>query len=168
MMLRFAVRHVFQTVYDFTVDNMVALGWTDAGSPFDAMPTRYQQFPIVGSKDDTRLEPNMVAISIGMEEAPVDAEMGGSMRYQNVPLFAEVYGENTAVALSIASDLRDIWQGRRGGLVLPVLDYTNDPPTEVPGWFLELGDTARGEVEARYFYQVVRSSAVLTYNDEVY
>jgi len=167
-MLRFAVRHVYMTIYEHTVLKMQDLGWTDVGGVFGSKPVTYQQYPIMGSRDESKLEPNVVAISIGVEDPPRDLELGGYMRSQNVSLFAEVYGENTAIALSIASDLRDIWEGRYGKLFLPIMDYTAQPPAVVPGWELELGATSRGEVEARFYYQIVRSAAELIYNDEQY
>ena len=165
-MLRFATRHITQTVYDFTVAGMTDLGWTGGTPPFGTTPVTFQSAPVSDNLDASRLQPNMIAVFPGVEPGFVDLELGGPLASQLVPFYAEIYGESSGVALSIASDIRDIWLGRRGTSVLEVLDYTQAPPVAVPNWYVDLGvNVERGPLQGRYNFQVVTSFAEVTYSE---
>lgn len=168
-MLRFAIRHITQTVYDFTVSGMTALGWTGGTPPFGSAPIQFQNHPVSDNLDASRLQPNMVAVFPGVESSLEGMELGGPLVTQPVPFFAEIYGENAGVSLSIASDIRDIWMGRRGVSVLEVLDYTQDPPVVVPNWYVDLGvNVERGPLQGRYNFQVVTSFSEVVHSEGSY
>lgn len=165
-MLRFAPRHVTQTVYDFTVAAMNDLGWTGPTPPFGAAPVTFQSAPVADSQDGSRLQPNMVAIYPGVEPPPEGLELGGPLSSQLYPFFAEVYGENTGMSTSIASDIRDIWLGRRGNSVLQVMDYSQTPPEAVVGWYIDLGvNVERGPLQGKFNFQVVTAYAEIVYTE---
>ena len=162
MTIRFLPRHVVQTVYDFTADTLTTLGWSGPDVPFGTAPVKFFSAPIRDNLEASRLEPNSVAIYSGIEQELTPIELGGGLHSQVFPMFAEVYGENTGIAMSIASDIRDTWLGRNGSSVLNVKDYSLTPPADVSGCYIDLGvSVERGPMENKYMFQVVGSYAEL-------
>lgn len=163
-MLRFAPRHVSQTVFDFTVGKMNTLGWSGPDVPFGAAQVQFFSAPVRDNLDTSRLQPNSIAIYSGVEQRAADIELGGGLQQEPFVMFAEVYGENTGIAVSIASDIRDIWMGKHGNSVLTIKDYGQQPPVDVSGWYLDLGiSVERGPLEGRLMFQVVASYAELVF-----
>lgn len=166
-MFRFAPRHIAQTVFEFTTGKMDDLGWFGPDVPFGTIPVKTFTAPVRDNLETSRLQANSVAIYSGLEQRAADIELGGSLLQEPFVMFAEVYGENTGIAVSIASDIRDIWMGKHGNSVLAINDYSLTPPAPVSGWYLDLGvSVERGPLEGRYMFQVVASYAELVFPRE--
>lgn len=166
--LRHAARHVHQTVYDRVEGVLINLGWIGLDPPFGARSVTYQN--IRPNEEELKsLTANTVSVSFGNEPDDVEDEMGGGLLTVEFPFFVDVYAEKEAIALAIASDVKDNLAGRVPGTsrFLTVVDQRTTTP--VLGYQLEFTDLVREPVErelVRLFWQVVRCTATLTYVGE--
>lgn len=122
--MRFRSRHLRRTVADWLRVELTALGWLGLGEiNFDTQAFRVLE--VEPEDAGGKVEHNTVMVSMG-DEPPIEAiEMGGGLYDQSVALFVDVFAARPGIAVSIASDIRDLLTGR----VLYVSDYTTNPPT---------------------------------------
>ncbi len=123
--MRFRQRHVQQTVVDYVIFEMTALGWVGPSVPFGGTPLSF----IEADPEDALagLVGNTLAISMGDEDEDVIEEMGGGFYSVQTPLFLDVFAEKHAIAVSIASDVKDLFNR---GKQLKVYNYSTGVPVE--------------------------------------
>lgn len=166
--LRHTARHVHQTVYDYVESFLTAQGWIGSDPPFGARPLVFQT--VRPSEEELKsLTANTASVSFGNEPDDTELEIGGGLLEVEFPFFVDVYAEKEAIALAIASDVKDTLSGRVPGTsrFLTVVDQRTRTP--VLGYQLEFTDLVREPVErdlVRLFWQVVRCTATLTYVGE--
>jgi len=123
-------RLIRDSVFHVVDDALRALGWYDevAGrAPVTLRPTPY---PL-----DEQVPPNTVALSDETDDA-TEMELGSDLSEFTWGMFADVYGENDAVALHLAGDVADALAGRmpsigRGRPVVDVYNYTLATPVVI-------------------------------------
>lgn len=178
--MRFRTRHVHKTVADYIEGMMFDLGWGDASLPlshpnnadvpFQARPITWVEVQPDENGDD--VAPNTVAITLGNETNDDLLQMGGGLYEVEIPLFIDIYGENQAIALSIAGDIKSIINY---DLHIPVKDYTNGDPgvdtTEVIEFDLVHGPerptASIGSPDFRKFWRVVKSLLLVKHGEDV-
>lgn len=166
----YVVRHVHRTVEDLLLDALTGLGWLGPEVPFGASVVRFQR----GRMDESELRAvtgNLVAVSFGDEPDDEPQELGGGLTLVTYVVFVDVVGENEAIALAIASDLKDRLAGRMPGTsrFSPVFSYRVNPRTPVDGHKLEFTDVVRTKpdnVDYRRNWQAVKSTVEMTYVGE--
>lgn len=131
MALRFRYRHVHATLFADIRSRMIELGWGDSSLPanapanatvnFGTGPATYVDYP---PEEIGPVNPNTIVVTLGDEPAAEDLEMGSTFREVAIPLFVDVYGANQSIAVSIASDIKDICEDA----YLVVRDHTQVPP----------------------------------------
>jgi hypothetical protein len=167
--LRHASRHVHHTVVNHLKAQLTSLGWTDAATaPFGATPAKVISTPaIVGSQLASTITAGTVSVTLGDEYNPDLEEMGGPFTSQEYPIFVDVFQSTDAGALTLASDIRDIFLGRTIGSRrwLDVINQATKEP--VPGWKIELDDVDRVSPETvmPLRWQVVKVTATAYFND---
>lgn len=72
----------------------------------------------------TGVAPNTVAVTMGDEAEWVLHELGGGQYHVDMPVFVDVYGANSSVARSIASDVKTLLSERH----IPLYDFTGPTP----------------------------------------
>lgn len=176
--LPYAVRHVQRTLEDLIEARLSTLGWLGPTNsvPFGAAIVRNgegQAHIQRGRMDEAALQTvtgNMVAVSFGNEPDDEPQEMGGGLLMVEHYLFVDVVGEKEAIALAIASDIKDALGGRASGTsrYSAVYDYTDTPRTLVVGYRLELTDVVRqeGDPKVKRHWQIVKATAELVYTSE--
>lgn len=134
MSLRFRYRHVHATMFDYVKAQLVTLGWGDAhlgdNDPanasvnFATVPATYIDFQ--PDEAGAKIEANTIAITLGDEPPTEDWELGGGLREIEYVTFVDIYGANQAVAQSLASDIKDLFDD----VYLHVKDHTTSPATD--------------------------------------
>jgi len=167
--LRHASRHVHHTVANHLKARLDALGWTDAATtPFGATPAKIiTTSAVVGTQLDSKVTAGTIAVTLGDEFGPDPQELGGPFTSQEYPIFVDVFQDTSTAALTLASDIRDIFLGRVAGSRrwLDVVDQSTKQP--VPGWKIELDDVDRVSPETAMplRWQVVKVTAIAYFND---
>lgn len=170
--LPYAVRHVQRTLEDHVLARLATLDWTSAtvaDVPFGATKVEFQRGRMQES-DLVSVQGNLVTVSFGSEPDDQPQEMGGGLSMVEHYLFVDVIGEKEAIALAIASDVKDLLSGRASGTTryTGVYDYSDDPRTLVDGYRLELTDVVRqeGDPSIKRFWHIVKATAELTFTSE--
>jgi len=170
--LRHAGRHVHKTVMDYLDAQLTALNWRSAtNSPFGATPITLVGRPVLmGDRVDDAVAPGLVAISLGDELAPEMEEVGGPLSTQEYPFFVDIFGDNEATALALATDVRDIFMGRLPGTKRFLRVKNGATGADVVGWQLEFEDVerVRPETTMPYHWQVVKVTATTYFPEVVY
>jgi len=137
MGVRFRPRQVQRTMTEHLRDELDARGWFTPGgfkeytlTLIEYVPERELHGPIV---------PNTVGVTIGEEGEERLEEMGGLLTSAPIALFVDVYGENQAISLSIASDIMDILRWQR---TLVLQDFTTGSAV-ASNELIELDDIVR-------------------------
>lgn len=126
--MRFRQRFVQKTIATHLEGQLVALGWVNAPINFGAtavavIETDPEDLPAA-------LKSNTVAISMGDEAEDTVEELGGGFYSVETPVFFDIFGDSHAVAVAIASDIKEMYtRGKR----LTVQDWTTGsavPTTE--------------------------------------
>lgn len=170
--LRHAGRHIHKTVLDYLDVQLTALDWRSAtNSPFGATPITMISRPVVmGDRLDEAIKPGVVAVSLGDELASTMEEVGGPLAVQEYPFFIDIFQDNEATAVALATDVRDIFMGRLPGTkrFLPVKNGATG--ATVPGWQIEFEDVerVRPETAMPYHWQVVKVTATTYFPEVVY
>jgi hypothetical protein len=100
-----------------------------------------------------------------------EQELGGPLHSQELPFFVDCFMDKDAHALALATDVRDILRGRFAGSKrsLPVMDYTDAPAAEAPGWRIEFQDIEREQIyRIPIYWQTVRATAFIEFPEEVW
>jgi hypothetical protein len=133
MAMRHRLRHVQQTIADHVEQGLIELGWVEPPINFGASPVRFQDVEPDAAR---RLEGNVVGVVIEDEGPVSEFELGGGVEQVDYDLGVSVYAESSGIAMALADDIKDLVSNR----VIPLLDYTQQPPTPVPGHHIELVD----------------------------
>lgn len=174
--LAYAVRHVQATLEDHVEDHLESRGWLGPAEdvPFGATVLSDDQGrPKVqrGAMDEARLKAaagNMVVVSFGNEPDDEPQDMGGGLMMVEHTIFVDCLGEKDGIALSLASDVKDLLAGRAPGTTRYVTVVDQRTTTPVPGWRCELADVYRteGNPATRRYWQIVKATAQITYTSE--
>ena len=164
-MIRHFGRHLYQSVYDRLNEGLTGLGWMADGG-FKTTPVRMQTY--VPDETGAALAPNLVAVTLLDEGPELEAEMGDLLVMIEPSFAVDIYGENQAVALAIAEDVKDILRGRISGYtrIIPVYDYSQDPKQLLEGVWAENYQVVRlpsQRTELRRQWQVVRWTMQVEY-----
>lgn len=177
MSLRFRYRHVHQTVADYIIEALEALGWGNAGKAhddpinlvvnFETDPATYVTFqPDEAGKP---IVANTIAITLGDEPAADDNEMGSTLRTVQFPVFVDIYGANQSIAQSIASDVKRLFEDR----YLLVKDYTADAISTAEQVEFDKDDVditkpiaSVGATDFKRYWRVVKTTARVTYLED--
>jgi hypothetical protein len=172
--MRHRVRSVYQSIYDHLGDQLGVLGWLTAGGA-KTTPVTMQQY--VPDETGQSLQPNTVAVTLGDESGENAEELGDRLVSVDLQLFVDIYGENQAITLAIADDVKDILRGRINGLsrFVPAYDYTGydgTPESRTPVddeiEMLNVGRQPAKAVELRRNWQVVYATANVLYVPDQY
>jgi hypothetical protein len=172
--LRHAGRHVHHTAANYLRTQLDALEWTNTDvtlRPFGGTQvTLWTEAAVLEDGLVDKVEPGVVAITIGDELYPEMQEMGGPLATQEYPLFVDCFHDTVETTLALATDVRDIFMGRLPGSQ-PWLDVVNQSnQAAVPGWRMEFEDVERikPETKLRLHWQVVKVTATTFFPEERY
>lgn len=170
--LRHAGRHVHHSVANYMEQQLTALDWMTAGSvPFGAALVSVRRTPaITGDKLAEGITAGTVAITLGSELPSIEQELGGPLSVQEYPLFIDIFEDSDGAAVSLASDIRDIFMGRLDG-TQRWLSVTNQATgVVVPGWKVEFEDVERvtPELTLPLHWQVVKVTAAAYFPEVTY
>ncbi len=170
-MIRHFGRHLYQSVFDHIDTGLVDLGWKVAGG-FKEFPVTTQNWVPDEGQGTSQVQPNLVAVTILDEGEEVPEELGDGLVSIDVQLSVDIYGENQAVALAIAEDVKDLLRGRIDGYhrIIPIFDYsavdTGGTRAALTGVWAENEDVVRipsQRTELRRQWQVVRWTCHVEY-----
>lgn len=167
--LRFAPRHIHQTVVDYLTARLDELDWTTSTPPLGASQLLIQTFRPLES-EASRIKSGTLSIALGDEAAPLDEEMGGPLASQDFDLYVDIFQERDADAVSVATDVRDILMGRLPNCrrSLLVQDHTQNPAVDVPDWRMEFIDVIRLRLEGVPIgWQQVQCTLHVEYPEEI-
>lgn len=162
--IRFRSRHVRQTIADYIEAGLTDLGWVNAPTNFGAIPLTFQEVDPEEPQQGIQVLPNTVSTSLGDEPDDEEYELGGGLESVEFPVFVDVYAENNSMAVSIASDIKQLLKHT----VIPVTDYTGTPtphPTEYMEFESVIGPerppASIGATEFKRHWRVVKAIAVV-------
>lgn len=163
--MRHRSRHVLQSVVQHLKTQLTALNWNTT-TGFNEHPVNLVAYMV--DEKDTSIPPNTVAVNFGDESDEVGEELGDGLVSSTWVVFVDVYGENQAVALALADDIKDVFRGRINGLrpYLQLTDFTAVPPT-VTMDLLEFDGTERSKPlnnDYRRNWQVVKTTVTCYWN----
>jgi len=169
--LRHRPRHLHATLVDYLRQGLRELDWEGPNVPYGATP-----ITIVDHQPDERGTPvlaNTVAISMGDEQADVEMELGaatGGLHSVLVPLFVDVYGEQGAISVAIASDVKQLLRHAN----LRLRDWSKPDAPPAPGMWIEIDEVLGPEFpqaaqqateQFRKNWRVVKAATVTYFED---
>lgn len=106
------------------------LGWLDTDEWFDPVTVRSTFVD-----DEEEIVPNVVALADD-DQLSAELEMGSNLTEFRLPYFIDVYAQSAAVGQHLATDIRDILQGRfpsigRNASNFTVMNYAQATPTDL-------------------------------------
>jgi hypothetical protein len=163
-------RYIHATLVAAVRDGLTALGWFNTPAPFGAANiVELTEYEIDDRRTDIR--PNTVTFTLGDEEADVPEEMGanlGGLKSVTIPFFADIYGEEQAISIAIASDIKSILTDAYMPLrnwAIPA-DNVNPAAPPITGAYIEVedvvgperpvGSTTAGAESFKRYWRVVR------------
>ena len=167
--MRFRPRHVHKTIADHLEAELGTLGWVSEPINFGATPVTFREFE-PDEPNPVEIKPNTVSITLGDELPDAELELGGRLLSTKFVLFVDVYGENSSVARSICSDVKDVLVD----LPLTVLDFTTSGsgvPTserifiERDSVLVERPDGSADAKDIRKNWRVVKATVEVTFQD---
>lgn len=171
--LRHAPRQVHHSVASYLDACLLELGWTAATTserPFGVDRVKTSHSPAIVDGSLVKVEAGQVSITLGDEAMPEEQELGGPLSQQDYPIFIDVLMGEYALALTLASDIRDCFLGRFefARRSIPVTDQLLQTPA--PGWLLEFEDVERAQPDnvLPLHWQVVKVTAVATFSEARY
>lgn len=164
------VRHAHKTVATFLEQQLAVNGWVTPPTNFGATPVTFREVIPEDIGDD--LVPNTVAILAGDVGSQRLEQLGGGLFSIDIPIFVDVYGEKSQIAVSICDDIRRLLHDR----CIQTFDFT-DPANPVPltGSYIDfdrvLGPqrplaAAEASAELRRNWRVVRATATSYFTAE--
>lgn len=172
MALRHRNRHLHATLVDFITTGLAEFDWMGTNVPYGAAP-----ITIIDHAPDERGTPitaNTVAISLGDEQEDLEQELGassGGLYAVSVPVFVDVYGEQTAISIAIAGDIKQILKHSN----LAMRDWSVMPPVPVPGMWIEIDEVLGPEMppaardateQFRRNWRLIRAMSVTYFNED--
>ena len=166
-------RLIKNSVYTLIQEGMDELGWFDTGrqhKPVKLIPERKEW--------NDEILPNLVTVT----EEDIDEhsmELGSNLTEFWWEMMVDVYAENSAVGLDLATDIRDLLSGRfttvsSVGPNIDVYDLANLGATPVPLFTVEIENVSMGRVRRdapkpyQKYWWVVFFRVVDAYADEEY
>lgn len=165
--VRFRSRHVQKTLGEFIGEKLGELGWSGSNVNFGATPITLRE--VSPDENGQSVAPNTVSVTTGDIAAEQLQQLGGGLWEVVIPIFVDVYGDSSAIAQSIAEDVKDQLSQ---GLTLPMYDWSDvQNPRSVPGSYIELDNVdgpsrpqaAATSQDFRRFWRVVRGEAHVYY-----
>lgn len=169
-MIRHFSRHLHATIQDQVEQHLIATGWLPAPGAvgfvtlFGALPVTFQR----QRPDEETLkvvEPNLVTVSFGGQTNDEDVQMGGGVVSHEHIVFADVYAENDAIAVALASDIRDLLAGRTSaGRFFRVRDHSVSTKPVIPDHLGEYEEVFREPADRQLptaRWQIVRATALI-------
>ena len=164
--MRHFARHLHATIQNQVEAHLVTMGWLTDGTPgfvplLGALPVEFQR----QRPDESilkSLKPNLVAVSFGGETDDEDEQLGGGLVSQEHVMFVDVYAENDAVAVGLASDIRDLLAGRFGSRYFRIIDQATG--TDVLGYLGEYDEVFREPADRELpsvRWQIVRATVLV-------
>lgn len=165
--MRHFSRHLHATIQNQVEQHLVDCGWLTNGDVgfvplLGALPVDYQR----QRPDESMLKslkPNLVSVSFGGQTDDEEEELGGGVVSQEHVIFADVYAENDAIAVALASDIRDLFAGRTAaGRFFRVVDQAT--ATDVLGYRCEYDEVYREPADRELpsvRWQIVRATALV-------
>lgn len=155
--MRFHERHAHQTILDMLQAELVAKGWGDASLPptdpanlavnFGTTPATYQKaLPDVFGK--APVAPNTIAVTMGDGGSDDYYELGAfikdgqgnyGLHVVEIPVFFDVFGEKSEIAVAICSDIKALVA--RKHRFLTIKDYTSTSTGVDSSEFIEFDTT---------------------------
>lgn len=167
--LPYAVRHMQATIESHIKARLTTLGWLGpiASVPFGASILEFRTGPIEESELKA-VTGNMVTVSFGGEPDDDPQEMGGPLMMVEHTVFVDCLGEKEAIALAIASDVKDLLAGRAPGTKRYLTLVDQRTATPVVDYRLELVDVVRqeGTPSVRRNWQIVKATVEMVYSGE--
>jgi len=99
-------RLILDNAFSYLESGLDTLGWFDANRSH--APVKMYPEPV---ENDETVEPNAICFSFE-DIFEDDVEMGSNLSEHSLQLFIDIYGENRAVGLHLAGDVKDLLQGR--------------------------------------------------------
>ena len=161
-------RLIKESFYQMLLASLDDLEWLESGRWHNDVTVRS-----VGVDDDEEIVPNVVAI-VDDDVNSVEAEMGSRLTEFRAPYYIDVYAQSAAVGMHLATDVRDILEGRfpsigRDAPNFMVMDYSLATPTDLFVCDLENVELNRAQTwnkeHERYWYSIY-CEIVDTYGDE--
>jgi hypothetical protein len=163
--LRHAPRHVQETVADDLQTALGTLGWFGPAVPFGTKALDFQR-KRMDESEMKAVTGNTAVVSWGDEPDWVPEELGGGLVSVTHVLFVDVIGVSDPIALTIASDIKDVLSGANTwSRFHRVRDYSQTPPVEVTGWQAEVTEVMRERPTAdwRRYWQTVKATVTVYY-----
>jgi hypothetical protein len=164
--LRHASRHAQETICDYLETVLTTLGWTGSDPPFGASPFVFRRTPITEAELDS-IKPNLIAVTFLREDSEDEEELGGGLLSVDLPFAVDCIGTQEAIALTVASDLKDYLGGRVPGssrFLTVVNQITATPVTDYRMEFLNVGRLPlERNLGGTTAWHVVNGTAELTY-----
>lgn len=124
--MRHRQRHVHATIVRHLREELIALGWVNVPVNFGTTPVTVIDYEPQQAGETPAF--NTVAVSINHQGADEEYELGG-LQQVDFTLFVDIYGEHEPIGVAIGDDIKDsLVKG------LPLLDFTNSPPTATDSW----------------------------------
>lgn len=120
-------RLIADSVYHVVKDNLVALGWMNAGREHAPITLRTEAVP---NDEDIAFNTIVISESHTLDE---DAELGSNLGEVTTTFWVDFYAENEALGKQLIHDVRDILRGRipsigRVSQIIPVYDWSMATP----------------------------------------
>lgn len=107
--LRFRARHVHKTLAKTIEAGLDTLGWVH--TPINFKTTKVTFLEYQPEDASAEIKKNTVAVTLGDEGSDEPLELGaaqGGLWAVQYPFFVDIYGVDAPIALSIASDVKDV------------------------------------------------------------
>lgn len=125
--MRFRQRHIQETIVKHLREGLTDLGWVVEPRNFGGPPLIFRE--VDRQERVARIEPNTLSIWIDREMADHIAELGGPLYNVDLDAVVDVYASSASVAVSIASDIKDLVRDRS----IPLLNFAGPTPVQGGG-----------------------------------
>jgi hypothetical protein len=166
--IRFKHRVIHQALYRLIEDGLTDLGWVTPPVNFATTPLTFVDY-----QPDERgraIAANTIAITTGDEGEDSGEELGwdfGGLQSVSIPVFVDIYGEEQAISVAIASDVKSILKNYNA----PLLSYDNTDTgaqltiETVLGPERPLAAASAGGENFKRYWRVVKGMTVTYFNE---
>jgi hypothetical protein len=120
-MLRHQSRHVHATILQHLQVNLDNDGWVTPPINFGGPAVTLLDYQPMEAGETPAF--NTVAVSLGDQNADLDAELGGGLTATAYTLFVDVYAEKAPIAIALSDDIK----GYLTHEIIALRDFTSDP-----------------------------------------
>lgn len=160
--MRHRQRHVHATIVGHIRSRLTISGWVNVPVNFGTTPVTVIDFQPI----EAGLTPamNTVAVSIGDQGRDEDLELGGGLYRTDFTVFIDVYGENAAIGIALADDIKEAIRH----VHLQVWDFAAEAASEewleFENILIENVPSAASTLDKRN-WRAVKATAVCYYGD---